>query len=99
MTITGEFQKIALQHPENIALVSETEGSFSYQQLEEYSNYIANELLSDKERIGVVGILLNRSFSLIAAMIGIMKAGMAYLPLDPSYPLDRLNWMLASSKT
>ena len=98
MTLVSRFQQIALQYPNNIALASETEDGFSYRQLEAYSNHIANELLSNKTNVEVVGILLNRSFSLIAAMIGIMKAGMAYLPLDPSYPLDRLNWMIDNSK-
>src|SRR5262249_8935064 len=42
----------------------------------------------------VVGIHLNRSLAMIVAALGVMKAGGAYLPLDPSYPTERLTFML-----
>ncbi len=99
MTIIKEFENIVMQHPNKTALISETEGYLSYQQLNEYSDYIACELLKNETTMKTVGVLLNRSFSLIAAMLGVMKAGMAYLPLDPSYPLERINLMLTISKT
>ena len=47
-TITDKFNKVALQHSQSVTIISETEGDFLYQQLEEYSNYIANELLCQK---------------------------------------------------
>ena len=99
MTIISKFREIVKKHHNNIALISEIEGSMSYNQLNEYSNYIANELLScSDEGNAVIGVLLNRSFELIATMLGVMKAGKSYLPLDPNYPVDRLNWMMFNSK-
>ena len=97
-TIVNEFQRTVTTYPCNIALVSATEGEMSYLKLDEYSNFIAHELLLNKSEANVVGVFLNRSFALIASIIGVMKAGLTYLPLDPSYPIDRINWMLTTSK-
>jgi amino acid adenylation domain-containing protein len=63
----------------------------SYEALNRYANRFANVLRG--RRLGmedVVGICLNRSPELIAGVLGIMKAGAAFLPLDPGYPPDRL---------
>jgi pristinamycin I synthase-3/4 len=42
----------------------------------------------------VVGLLVERSPEMVIGLLGILKAGAAYLPLDPSYPADRLSFML-----
>lgn len=47
----------------------------------------------------VVGILLDRSVDAVVAMLGVLKSGAAYLPLDPGYPIDRLRYMLDDSST
>ena len=70
----------------------------TYGALDALSNQIARYL----RRLGVtrgtlVGLCLPRSPHMIAAMLGVMKAGGGYLPLDPAYPSDRLNFMLADS--
>src|SRR5207342_3938164 len=45
----------------------------------------------------LVGVYLERGLSLVIACLGVLKAGGAYLPLDPSYPAERLSFMLADS--
>lgn len=96
--LIDKFQEISEQYASNIALVSEYEGEFTYKELNEYANYIAEELLKLKDRGKVAGICMERSFTMIAAILGVLKAGMAYLPLDPSYPQERLLYMAKKSE-
>ncbi len=83
--------------PNAIAIRFEDQ-SISYQALEESSNQLARYL--EQQGIGperIVGILLDRSPELIISIIAILKAGAAYLPLDPEYPKNRLAFMLEDS--
>ena len=84
------FESLAALTPDAPALtfLSQTQ---SYRQLNEQANVIAHALL----RAGVVrgdrvGVLLEPSVEMLAALIGVLKAGAAYVPLDPAYPRERL---------
>ncbi|MDZ8117735.1 amino acid adenylation domain-containing protein [Pontiella agarivorans] len=78
---------------EAAALVFEGE-VLSCSELDMFSNRIANYLVEQGVPSGGrVGICLDRSIELIAVLIGILKAGAAYVPLDPAYPKDRLKMM------
>ncbi|HEX8131372.1 MAG TPA: amino acid adenylation domain-containing protein, partial [Pyrinomonadaceae bacterium] len=88
------FERQAIQTPEQAALVFGAE-RLTYRELNERSNQLANYL----RRLGVrpesrVGIMLNRSTEMVVAVLGVLKAGGAYLPLDPTYPQERLRFML-----
>ncbi|MGK5633053.1 AMP-binding protein, partial [Streptomyces sp. URMC 123] len=48
---------------------------------------------------GVVGLCLPRSADFVAAALGVMRAGCAFLPLDPAYPADRLRYLVTDSGT
>ena len=70
----------------------------SYRELDEQANRLAHHLV----RIGVghetmVGVALERSPELFVAVLAILKAGACYVPLDPTYPAQRLSAMLADS--
>ncbi|MFT6631994.1 MAG: amino acid adenylation domain-containing protein [Bacteriovoracaceae bacterium] len=72
--------------------------SLSYLELNNLSNQKANFLLSQGACTGdVIGICFNRSIESIVTMIAILKTGASYLPLDPEYPVDRLNYMVSKS--
>ena len=70
----------------------------TYSNLQKLSNQLANYLQKKGFRKGsIAGISMDRSESMIVAVLGVLKAGGTYLPLDPSYPDDRLFYMLEDS--
>src|SRR5260370_25867689 len=85
-------------NPQALALRSAT-ATVSYGQLDLESSQLAGYLRSNG--IGpevVVGVCMDRSPSMVLAALAIMKAGGAYLPLDPSYPKARLEFMLSDAR-
>jgi microcystin synthetase protein McyC len=69
--------------------------TLSYQDLDRWAAAVARVLRArGVDREIVVGVFLPRSARLVAGALGIMKAGGAYLPLDPDYPADRVAFML-----
>ncbi len=69
--------------------------TLSYAELNQQANKIAYYLIAQGIKSDqLVGVLLDRSINMIAAMMGILKSGAAYLPLDPTYPKDRIDYML-----
>ncbi|HET9305838.1 MAG TPA: amino acid adenylation domain-containing protein, partial [Candidatus Sulfotelmatobacter sp.] len=79
--------------PDNVALVFEGQ-QLSYAELNARANQLAHFLL--RQGVGPesrVGVCLHRSPALITAFLAILKAGAAYVPLDPNYPEDRLAFM------
>ena len=71
----------------------------TFSELNRRANRIASLLHSRGVGPGkLVGILMQKSTDLVATVLGVMKAGGAYLPLDPMYPADRLEFMLADSQ-
>ena len=80
--------------PHAVALEA-AEGARSYAWLDAQSDLLAAGLVTHGLPRGTpVGLCLPRSSAMVVAMLGILKAGLAYLPLDPSYPRERLAFML-----
>ncbi|HVH13547.1 MAG TPA: amino acid adenylation domain-containing protein, partial [Longimicrobium sp.] len=91
------FEAQAARTPDAPAVVSEA-GTLSYAELNAGANRLAHHLRA----LGVgpdvrVGICVERSPEMVVALLGVLKAGGTYVPLDPSYPADRLEYMLADS--
>ncbi|MFZ5918494.1 MAG: amino acid adenylation domain-containing protein, partial [Chloroflexota bacterium] len=91
------FAAQAARTPEAAAVVYEGR-QMSYGELDRRANQLARYL----QQLGVgperlVGLCLDRSSDLIVGILGILKAGAAYLPMDPSYPAERLAFMLADA--
>ncbi|WP_432921027.1 amino acid adenylation domain-containing protein [Microbispora sp. CA-135349] len=88
------FERQARRTPHRIAVVSGTTRT-TYADLNAQANRIAHELLSrGAGRGSAVGVCLHRDENLIAALLGVWKTGAAYVPLDPAYPADRLEFMV-----
>jgi tyrocidine synthetase-3 len=98
-TIISLFEEQALKTPDQIA-VRFADGSLTYKELQTESNKIAN-YLQIEEGVGVgdlVGVMLSREKYLLPTIFGIMKAGAAYVPLDPKHPASRTNLIIKDSK-
>jgi amino acid adenylation domain-containing protein len=97
-SIQRSFNKQVERTPEAPALSSHGE-TWTYRQLDQRAEAIARMLRKVGARPEtVVGICMERSLDLVAGMLGILKSGAAYLPLDPSYPSDRINFMIRDAQ-
>lgn len=82
---------------ESVAVVADRE-SLSYGELVRRADRLARSLVSrGVERGEVVGVCLDRGVPLVVALLGVWRAGCAYLPLDPAYPASRLEFMVADA--
>ncbi|MGD9108495.1 MAG: amino acid adenylation domain-containing protein, partial [Gammaproteobacteria bacterium] len=102
MTIHEWFKEQAKKHPDSIALTFGNE-VLTYQQLDDKANQLAHYLRKKypgKKSLKniLIGLCIERSIEMIVGILGILKAGAAYVPLDPSYPQDRLLFMLRDTK-
>ena len=92
------FERQAAQTPKRIAVICNGI-EWTYQQLNEYSNRLARHLRRQGIREGsLVGVCLERSHQMLGAVLGVLKTGAAYLPLDPSHPADRLELVLSDAE-
>ncbi|NJC10948.1 amino acid adenylation domain-containing protein [Micromonospora profundi] len=97
LTLHDAFTQQVARTPDAVA-VQDSRRTLTYRQLDERSNQMAHYLRDRAVCAGdMVGIRLGRSVDLAVAMLGILKAGAAYLPLDPAYPADRTAFMLQDS--
>jgi aspartate racemase len=96
--VHGLVSDRAEQTPDSIA-VAHGERQLSFRELDERANQLANHLRQKGIAKDIpVGICLRRSLELTVALLGVMKAGGACLPLDPDYPSERLAYMLEDSQ-
>ncbi|SFH02542.1 amino acid adenylation domain-containing protein [Duganella sp. CF458] len=96
-TVHAVFADVARRFADSVALV-EGESRITYQELDQRANRVAQRLLA----LGVqpddrVAIHAERSAAMVAGLLGILKAGAAYLPIDPAYPQERIALMLADA--
>ena len=91
------FARRALARPDNCA-VRDGDSSVTYAELDAQANRIAHVLIARGVGAGsVVGVCMARSPELIAALVGVMKTGAAFVALDPSYPPERLAFIAADA--
>lgn len=92
------FEQIAERHPDRICLIFGNE-QLTFEEVDSRANFLANFLIKAgvKEEV-IVGVHVERSFELVIGILAILKAGGGYLPLDPSYPADRLSAYVEDAK-
>ncbi|WP_374175230.1 amino acid adenylation domain-containing protein [Flavobacterium tructae] len=98
-TMVDLFVAQVQKTPEQIALVTDTK-SFTYKELDEISNELSHYLLSNYNLAveDLVGVKLDRSEWLPIALLAVLKSGCAYVPIDPNYPTQRIEYIEQDSK-
>ncbi|MFK8103602.1 MAG: amino acid adenylation domain-containing protein, partial [Saprospiraceae bacterium] len=93
------FEQAAKAHPQRTALSLGT-ASLSYESLEARANQLAHYLLSiGTKKEMLVCLALDRSFEMIIAMLATMKAGAAYVPIEPDLPAARIQYLLEDTES
>ncbi|MBE0684226.1 MAG: amino acid adenylation domain-containing protein [Anaerolineales bacterium] len=92
------FQEQVKRTPNAVAVQFESQ-SLTYKELDNRADELSKILIGQGVKPGIlVGIYVKRSLDMLVALLGVLKAGGAYLPLDPSFPSERLAFMLADSE-
>ncbi len=96
--IQNLFEQRANEAPAAVAL--RVDGDLmTYAELNSRANGVANQLVALGASVGEpVGIHVDRSFELVVAILGTLKAGCSFLPLDPTYPTERLRFISSDAK-
>ena len=98
-TISQLFEEQVEKTPNKIAIVFENK-KLTYKELNEKANQLANYLRrSGIKPNDIVGIMLPRSLELLISIIGVLKSGACYIPIDPTYPEKRIEYMLDNSES
>lgn len=97
-TIIDLFEEQVAKTPNNIAISFE-EKSLTYQELNQKANQLASFLRENYtvKSDDLIGIVLDRSTNLITSILGVLKSGAAYVPIDRNYPQERIDFIIADS--
>ncbi len=98
LTMPQLFEQVAAQHSDRVAIEFYNQ-TLTYQELNTQTDQLANYLITTYaiRPEEPVGLLLNRSEQMIVGILGILKAGGAFVPIDPTYPEDRKAYILADA--
>jgi amino acid adenylation domain-containing protein/non-ribosomal peptide synthase protein (TIGR01720 family) len=99
-TIQKLFEEQVGRTPDKVAVVYE-DLNLTYKELNERANRLANYLIQNHKVTPdtLVALCLDRSEHMLIAILGVLKSGGAYVPIDPGYPLDRIEYVFADTKT
>lgn len=98
-TIISLWQEQVKKHQSDVAIVAK-DGSYTYEELENASNKLAYALRDrGVKKDDIVTIVHSRKRNMLVAMLGILKAGAGYLPVDPTLPEERIRFMLEDSQS
>lgn len=94
--IVKEFEKIVNKYPNKIAVIDKNT-SLTYQELNLKANFLAKKIIDLNINSNIIAFSLKRSSSIIVTILAILKSGHTYMPIDPDYPIDRINFMIKNS--
>jgi non-ribosomal peptide synthetase component F len=97
-SIVARFEQQADLYPDKVAVKCQTR-SLTYRELDSAANLVAQAILASQvDQSQTVGMLFDHDVFAVVAILGILKTGKAYIPLDPTFPLARLKYMLEDSQ-
>jgi len=97
-TVNQLFEEQVKINPDKIAVIFD-DVELTYHQLNEVANRLAHYLLTQKVQLGqLIGVCLPRSHEMLIAVLAVLKAGCTYIPLDPAFPVQRLEYMVENSE-
>lgn len=96
-SIPERFEQISNKYYEKLSIKSRDQ-QLTYGNLNKFANRVAHAILARAEQQRTIALLLEHNAPIFAAMLGVLKTGNAYVPLDSSYPRERLNYMLKDSQ-
>ncbi len=92
------FEETVIKYPDKTAVIS-GKTKLTYKSLNQSANKLAHYLLKQNVKDRMIGVCLDRSEQMLITIFAILKAGACYLPLDPNFPIDRLEYILKDSGT
>ncbi|QFG26952.1 amino acid adenylation domain-containing protein [Actinomadura sp. WMMB 499] len=98
-TLVDLFEAQAARTPDALALVDGSGTELTYAELDALASRVAHELIA--RGVGpedLVGVVMERAADLYAVLLGVLKAGAAYVPVDPGYPAERIAFTLADAR-
>ncbi|WP_262402133.1 AMP-binding protein [Actinomadura sp. CNU-125] len=98
-TLVDLFEAQAARTPDGLALVDGSGTELTYAELDALASRVARELIA--RGVGpedLVGVVMERTADLYAVLLGVLKAGAAYVPVDPGYPAERIEFTLADAR-
>ncbi|MGX7632183.1 amino acid adenylation domain-containing protein [Bacillus thuringiensis] len=98
MTVHQLFEEQVKKNPHLIAVTDE-EGSLTYEELNKRANQLAHQLQNiDLRHNEPIGLVTGKNMNTVIGILGILKAGAAYVPIDPIYPTSRISYILEHSR-
>ncbi|MGM7721818.1 amino acid adenylation domain-containing protein [Metabacillus sp. Hm71] len=96
-TVVELFEEQVSKTPQETAIVFQGK-KLSYEELNKRANRTANELVKIGAKEGkIIGLIMDRSLELPISILGVLKTGAAYLPIDPNYPKERIEKIISNS--
>lgn len=97
-TVIDLFENQVILTPNKVAIEFE-DNLLTYDNLNQLANRVAHHLIQklNASNCSRVGVMLERSIENVIAMLGVMKSGATYVPIDPNYPTDRINYICSDA--
>lgn len=95
-TFIDLFEEIVSYYPENTAVIYQDK-KYTYLELNNMANILANEISNRKIKNSKIAILCKKSIWMVASLLGILKSGNAYIPIDSKYPEERIQYIMQDS--